>query len=113
MGSKIKGMENMNYHEWLRKLNLYSLERRGKRFMIINAWEQLEGMKENVLRLVAVTIGRRRCIRSTTIPTILNGSNRMMIHYSTVRQMDRLFNTLPYRIQKLTGVNSDTFKKKL
>merc|ERR1711962_1448764 len=59
------------------------------------------------------TIGRRRCIRSTTIPTILNGSNRTMIHYSTARQMERLFNALPYRIQKITRVKTDTFKKKL
>merc|ERR1712240_137859 len=49
--NKIKGMENLNYHERLIKLNLYSLERRRERFMIINAWEQLEGIKENVLRL--------------------------------------------------------------
>ena len=44
---------------------------------------------------------------------ILNGSNRTMIHYSTARQMERLFNALPYRIQKITGVKTDTFKKKL
>ena len=61
----------MNYHERLRKLNLYSLERRRERFMIINAWEQLEGIKENVLRQETGIIGRRRCIRSTTISTIL------------------------------------------
>ena len=36
-----------------------------------------------------------------------------MIHYSTARQMERLFNALPYRIQKITGVKTDTFKKKL
>merc|ERR1711962_1417557 len=110
---KIKGMENLNYHERLIKLNLYSLERRRERFMIINAWEQLEGIKENVLRLETGTIGRRRCIRSTTIPTILNGSNRTMVHYSTARQMERSFNALPYRIQKITGVTTDTFEKKL
>merc|ERR1712081_110954 len=56
---------------------------------------------------------KRRCIRSKTIPTILNGSNRTMIHYSTARQMERVFNALPYRIQKITGVKTDTFKKKL
>merc|ERR1711989_107596 len=75
--------------------------------------EQLEGIKENVLRLETGTIGRRRCIRSKTIPTILNGSNRTMIHYSTARQMKRLFNTLPYRIHKITGMKTDKFKKKL
>merc|ERR1712180_472072 len=77
-----------------------------------NYTSKIKGM-ENVLRLETGTIGRRRCIRSTTIPTILNGSNRTMIHYSTARQMERLFNALPYRIQKITGVKTDTFKKKL
>ena len=27
--------------------------------------------------------------------------------------MERLFNTLPYRIQKITGLKTDTFKKTL
>ena len=33
--SKINGMEEFDYHERLKKLNLYSLERRRERFMII------------------------------------------------------------------------------
>ena len=81
--------------------------------MIINAWEQLEGIKENVLRLETKTIGRCRWIRSTTIPTTLNGSNRTMIHYTTARQMGRLFNALPYRIQKIIRMKTDIFKKEL
>ena len=48
-------------------------------------------------------------LRSTAIPTIVNGSNRTMINYSTKRQME----TLPYRIQKITGVKTDAFKKKM
>ena len=103
----------MNYHERLKKLNLYSLERRRERFMIINAWEQIEGIRENVLKLETGTIGRRRCIKSVTIPTALTGSNRTMVHYSTARQMERLFNMLPHKLQKLTGVKTDTFKKRL
>ena len=77
---KIKRLENMIYHERLRKLNLYSLKRRRERFMIINAWEQLECVKENVLKLETGTIGRHRCLKSTTIPTVLNGSNRTTTH---------------------------------
>ena len=50
--SKIRGLEQMDYHERLKKLGLYSLERRRERFPIINAWQQLEGIKENVLNLV-------------------------------------------------------------
>ena len=44
--SKIKGLEEKNYHERLRILKLYSLERRRERFLIINAWQQIEGKKK-------------------------------------------------------------------
>ena len=81
--------------------------------MIINAWEQIEGIRENVLKLETGTIERKRCIKSATIPTALIGSNRTMVHYSTARQMERLFNGLPHRTQRITGVKTDTFKRRL
>ena len=47
--SKIRGMEDLDYHQRLKKLGMYSLERRRERFFIIKAWEQLEDEKKNVL----------------------------------------------------------------
>ena len=111
--SRIEGLEKMDYHQRLEKLGLYSLERRRERFLIINAWQQMDGIRENVLGLETGTFGRRRCIKSKTIPTILNERNRTLIHNSTARQMERLFNALPYRLQTITKVKTDTFKKKL
>ena len=35
--SKIEGLEQLDHHQRLKKLNLYSLERR-ERYLIINAW---------------------------------------------------------------------------
>ena len=35
----INGMEDLDYHERLKKLNLYNLERRRERFMIIYGWQ--------------------------------------------------------------------------
>ena len=58
-------IEYMDYHERLKKLGLYSLERRRERFLIINAWQQLEGEKENVLGLKTGKEGRRRCLRGS------------------------------------------------
>ena len=43
--SKIKGLEEKNYHEEMRILKLNSLERRMERFLIISAWQQIEGKK--------------------------------------------------------------------
>ena len=52
-------------------------------------------------------------MKSRAIPTKLSSGSRTMIHNSTARQMERLFNALPYRLQTVTGVKTETFKKKL
>ena len=49
--SKIDGMEGLNYHQRLKKLGMYSMERRRDRFRIIYAWQHLEKIKENVMYL--------------------------------------------------------------
>ena len=43
---KIENMENLDYHQRLKKLKLYYLERRRERFMIINEWQQLEDIRK-------------------------------------------------------------------
>ena len=66
----------MDYHEIIRKLELYSLERRRDQFLIINAWQQLEGDKENVLKLRTGKEGRRKYLESATIPITLDNRYR-------------------------------------
>merc|ERR1712030_200465 len=48
---KIEGMEELTYHQRLKELKMYSMERRREKYMIIYGWQQLEGKKENVLKL--------------------------------------------------------------
>ena len=62
----------MDYHERIKDLELYSLERRRERFLIINAWQQLEGVRDNVLYLRIGEKGRLRCIMLTTITSNLD-----------------------------------------
>ena len=57
---KMKGMEELDFHESLRKLYLYGLERKRERFMIIYEWLQLEEIRENVLRLTSSETKRDR-----------------------------------------------------
>ena len=73
----------------------------------------MEGIKENALKLETEREGRQRWIKSAAIPTTLDGKYRTIIQNSTARQMERLFNTLPYKLQKITDVKVDTFKKHL
>ena len=56
------------------------------------------------------TLGRR-CMKAQAIPT-LSGGSKTAIHNSTARQMERLFNSLPYKLQTVTGVKTETFKRK-
>ena len=59
---KIRGMEELDYHKRLKSLGMYSLERWRDRYMIIYGWQQLVGLKENVLKLEASSRGTSRTI---------------------------------------------------
>merc|ERR1712121_240934 len=48
---KIDGMKDLDYHERLKKLNMYSLEQRRDRYKIIYAWQHIERLKENIMNL--------------------------------------------------------------
>ena len=49
--SKLNGLENLNYHERLTALNLYSLQRRRERFCIITMWKIANNLHPNQLNL--------------------------------------------------------------
>merc|ERR1712098_200620 len=66
--TKIDGMEGLNYHERLKKLNMYSLERRRDRYLIIYGWQQIENIKENVLKLELSGRNSNRTIKQRQMP---------------------------------------------
>ena len=116
--SKINGMEELDYHERLKKLNLYSLERRRERYLIIYGWQQLEGKRENVLRLTATKTRRDRRIISPKIPNMANGKRlsrveKRQIYNCPSRKTQRIFNSIPGYIRNLTDITLDTFKRHL
>ena len=116
--SKIEGMEGLDYHQRLVKLDLYSLERRRERYLIIYAWQMIEGIKENTLGLIAKRYGRSRKIWSPVTPwsykgTKIKHSMRSKMHNSTAKKMERLFNTLPSNIRNTSEKSIETFKRKV
>ena len=115
---KINNMEEVDYHERLKQLNLFSLERRRDRYFIIYGWQQLEGQKENILKLKSRWNGRERRMIMTNIPNQANGKRltskeKNLIFNSPARQIQRLFNSIPAKLRNITGVSTDTFKKHL
>ena len=116
--SKINGMEELDYHERLIKLDMYSLERRRDRYFIIYGWQQIEGLKENVLDLKTSWIGMSRRIISKRIPYQVEGrrlrrADTTKVFNCPARKVGRLFNSIPASIRNLTGVTTDTFKNHL
>ena len=103
-----------SYWERLKILNLYSLQRRRERYIIIYTWKILEGIVPNPNnQIVHINNGYRgrRCIRSqlpntkASMKTILDNS---FIHYGP-----KLFNCLPKNIRNLTRCCTETFKHNL
>ena len=45
--SKIAGMQNLSYWERLKRLNLYSLQRRRERYLVIYVWKIIQGLSPN------------------------------------------------------------------
>ena len=111
-------MEELNYHQRLKELKMYSMERR-ERYQIIYGWQQLEGIKENVLKLKTSERSRTRRIQRGDVK--YNGRNgvrilpsvRTKLINSPARKTERLFNCMPKHLREITGVTVDTFKKHL
>ena len=87
--------------------------------MIIYGWQQLEGIKENVLKLK--TSGRSGTRRIQLGDEKYSGNDglrilpsvKTRILNSPARQTERLFNCMPKELREITGVTVDTFKKHL
>ena len=116
--SRINGMEGLDYHERLKKLKMYSLERRRDRYLIIFGWQQIENIKENVLNLKTNWRGTGRRIISKGIPTQVEGrrlkrSEITSIFNNPARRIERAFNCIPNHLKNMTGVKTETFKANL
>ena len=116
--ARIDGMENFNYHQRLRELKTYSLERRRERYLIIFTWEMIEGKRDNILDLKVRKNGRKRMIFREKIPwatknRLLLPAERNLIYSSTRSKAARLFNILPPHLANMSGMSTDTFKRHL
>merc|ERR1711895_344905 len=116
---KIDGMEGLNYHERLKKLKMYSLERRRDRYLIIYGWQQIENIKENVLKLELSGRNSNRRIKQRQASNYGAEKERILpsiktkIHHCPARKIERAFNCMPRELRDITGVKTDTFKKHL
>ena len=113
---KITGMNELSYWEQLKKLNLYSLERRRERYRIIYIWKVLEQRVPNIGNdRVKSKIHPRR--GRECFPLIVNQRSdkkiQSLIYSSLPVHGQQLFNCLPKELRNMTKCDIDVFKGEL
>ena len=113
---RINGMEGLDYAQRLRKLNMYSVQRRHERYKIIYIYKIKEGLVPNISEtygLEFVPSKRHGC--TCKIPTfpLYNNKAAAARNNSFALTASSLWNSLPRDIRDITGVNVDIFKRRL
>ena len=94
----ITGMNDMPYHERLKSLGLYSLQRRRERYCIIYIWKIIEGLAPNFYTPITSTFSEHRG-RSCVISHDNVGRVGTLAYNSFRWRSIRLFNSLPIYVQ--------------
>ena len=114
---RIEGMSALTYWDRLRKLNMYSLERRRERYSILYLYKIYLGIApdfENVRWSIKTRFNERRGLQFV-LPSICTSATakvRTMVENSFAVRGPRLFNNLPAGLK--TGLASyESFKRQL
>ena len=109
--ARIEGLENLNYHERLQQLNLYSLQRRRERYDIIHIWKIQQEIIPNDLNLTFYNTPRKgwKCRRNI----IQNRKIALQtIRYNSFTyRAAALFNIIPKDVKN--SVSLPVFKNRL
>ena len=97
----ITGMNGMPYHERLKSIVLYSLQRRRERYCIMHIWKIIEDLAPNFSNPVTSTVSGRRG-RSCIIFHV-NVGRVVTLAYNSFRWRSiRLFNSLPMHLRSIS-----------
>ncbi len=110
--SRIHGAQHLNYWERLQHLQLYSLQRRRERYIVIYVWKILEGLAPNDGGLQVNNHPRRGrlCyVRGT------QGATQKLhtLNHNSSRNGTRLFNCLSRELRDMTGTTPESYKRNL
>ena len=116
---KINGVST-DYRTALKQLNLYSLERRRERYLIMQVWKMIEGMAPNnsstddcIIR-TQTEISHRRGRTWQTLDLRKTPTHLLKARQQSVKCFDtKLFNKLPKNIINIANASIDTFKSML
>ena len=112
--SKLEDMENLNYYERLKKLKIYSCQRRRDRYIIMYIFKIIHGNVHNP-GLSYKWSGRRGKVLSVP-PVKSSRASRAstLLHQSFTRRAPRLFNSLPQSLRNLPdNISKESLKKRV
>ena len=114
---KFDEVRDLNYWAQLQKLNLYSLERRRERYMVIYIWRILECQVPDFTADKIYSMNNEgRLGRKCSSPSVKNtaASAIKKIRYASLSvKGPQLFNSLPAEIRNLNNCSVETFKRAL
>ena len=112
----IDGMEGLDYAQRLKKLSMYSVQRRHERYRIIYIYKIKEGLVPNVSESHGLQfLPNERHGYTCKIPKFPLYKNKAVIarNSSFALNASSLWNSLPKVIRNITGVRVNTFKRRL
>ena len=105
-------MNDMLYHERLKSLGLYSLQRRRERYCIIYIWKIIESLAPNFSNPIASTVSGRRG-RSCDISHVNVGRVGTLSYNSFRWRSIRIFNSFPMHLRLISSCSVLRFKTQL
>ncbi|KAK8749728.1 hypothetical protein OTU49_015503, partial [Cherax quadricarinatus] len=111
--ARISSVKHLNYWERLEALDLYSLERRRERYIIIYTWKIMEGMVPN-LHTEITPYESKRLGRRCKMPPIKSRGDIGTLRENTISvRGPKLFNSLPSSIRGIANKLLAAFKREL
>jgi hypothetical protein len=111
---RIESIKQLTYPEQLKKLKLYSLERKRERYLIIYLWKMTEGLVPACIDLKRRNRNRNgRSFKLNPLSRTTSTRVKTLRDSSFFIQSLKLFNALPRNIRDLEGCKLEKFKMEL
>ena len=112
--SKLEGMENLNYYERLKKLKVYSCQRRRDRYTLMYILKIIHGKVPNPGISYKWSLRRGKVLAVPPLPSSRASRASTLLHQSFTRRAPRLFNSLPQSLRNLPdNISKESLKQRV
>ena len=111
--ARVSGMQDLDYWDRLKQLDMYSQERRRERYQLIFIWKLSQGLVSGYS--LPFQTSERRGTLALVPPFAINSPSAVKKAREASLQVKgaRLFNLMPLNLRNMTGVSVEMFKTAL